>query len=134
MGGLVPRALGLTAIVIGFAVQAARAEDSSPELINPPMCSAATASQPALKGICEVTALDAYHNKININLTAETSPIQVGGYTVETENYNRSYLTPVIQAMPGDTVAAHLENDLRPRAANHRHEAGTSSPLSNRQT
>lgn len=36
----------------------------------------------------------------------------MGGYRVETENYNGAYLTPVIEAMPGDTVAAHLENSL----------------------
>jgi FtsP/CotA-like multicopper oxidase with cupredoxin domain len=45
----------------------------------------------------------------------------VGGYAVVTENYNGAYLSPVVEALPGDTVAAHLENLLDPRATNNSH-------------
>jgi FtsP/CotA-like multicopper oxidase with cupredoxin domain len=96
----------------------ADAEDSSPELIQPPICSAETAGKiPELAGLCEVTPRDDGHdgNKVKINLTARTAPIQVGGYTVVTENYNGAYLPPIVEAMPGDTVAAHLVNLLAPR-------------------
>lgn len=96
----------------------ARAEDS-PELIQPPICSAATAYQPALKGICEVNPRDDGKpgNRVKINLTAETSRIEVGGYSVVTEHYNDSYIPPVVRANAGDIVAAHLENLLASRKA-----------------
>ncbi|MGH6823138.1 MAG: multicopper oxidase domain-containing protein, partial [Methylocella sp.] len=41
-------------------------------------------------------------------------------YTVTTENYNGAYLSPVIEALPGDTVAAHLENLLKLRTTDAR--------------
>ena len=79
------------------------------------MCSKATALQPELKRVCEVRPLEGGGNEVKLNLTAKTGPIEVGGYTVVTEHYNNSYLPPVVEAMPGDTVAAHLENRLAPR-------------------
>jgi FtsP/CotA-like multicopper oxidase with cupredoxin domain len=88
----------------------AHAEDSSP-LNQPPVCSAATDSDPALEGNCEVMPL-ADGTTVKVKLIANTSSIKVGGYNVVTEHYNRSYLTPVVEAAPGDTVAAHLENRL----------------------
>ncbi|MGH6843777.1 MAG: hypothetical protein ACRECU_03450, partial [Methylocella sp.] len=59
-------------------------------------------------------------HKIKVNLKAQTSDIKVGGYTVTTENYNGAYLSPVIEALPGDTVAAHLENLLKLRTTDAR--------------
>jgi hypothetical protein len=90
-----------------------RAEDS-PELIQPPICSAETAYQPALAGLCEVTPRDDGYpgNKVKINLTAKTSRIEVGGYSVVTEHYNDTYIPPVVRANAGDIVASHLENLL----------------------
>ena len=118
----------VAALASGLLGETARAELSSRELVNPPVCSAATASQPALKGICEVTALGANRNKIKVNLTAKLAPVEVGGYKVETENYNGVYLSPVVQAMAGDTVAAHLQNELpKPRAVGHHRELALAS-------
>jgi len=91
--------------------QRAHAEDSSPDLSQPPVCSAATVSDPALEGNCEITPLGD-GTKVKVKLIANTSSIKVGGYNVVTEHYNRSYLTPVVEAAPGDTVAARLENLL----------------------
>lgn len=108
----------IVASALGLLIQAARAEDSSPELIQPAVCSPVKPVPPELKGICEVTPLAGKRKKVKLNLTATTAVINVGGYRVETENYNGAYLTPVIEAMPGDTVAAHLENSLKPRATN----------------
>jgi hypothetical protein len=63
---------------------------------------------PELKDYCEITTLPGTkRHKIKVYLKAQTSPIEVGGYKVTTEHYNDSYLTPVIEALPGDTVAAH---------------------------
>ena len=103
------------AVILSFAVltQVARADD---ELIQLLVCSAETSGQPAVNKICTVKPLGNGHNKVKVNLTAETAPVEVGGYKVKnTENYNGNYLTPVIEVMPGDTVAAHLENRLKPR-------------------
>lgn len=85
---------------------------SSEELTQPPICSAATGDRAASPPICNVTRLGDSHNQIKVDLTAETSPITLAGYTVTTENYNGAYLAPVIEALPGDTVAAHLTNSL----------------------
>jgi FtsP/CotA-like multicopper oxidase with cupredoxin domain len=93
----------------------ATAQDQPNELVQPPVCSAATAGQPALQGICTVKPRDKGGNEVKIYMTAKTSEVEVGGYKIVTENYNGSYLTPVVEAMPGDTVAAHLVNALAPK-------------------
>jgi FtsP/CotA-like multicopper oxidase with cupredoxin domain len=99
-------------LALSFPPPSANAE----ELIQPPVCSAETAGKiPELAGLCEVTPLDEKRNKVKINLTAAAGPIQVGGYSVITENYNGTYLTPIVEAMPGDTVGARLTNLLPPR-------------------
>ncbi|MGH7886499.1 MAG: hypothetical protein ACREPG_01440, partial [Candidatus Binatia bacterium] len=63
-------------------------------------------------------------------MTANTGAIEVGGYKVTTEHYNNSYLTPVIEAMPGDTVAAHLVNALPNRTTDcgHMMDQGAACP------
>jgi len=94
------------------------------------ICSAATARSGGVQGICEVTPLSGGGNKIKLNLTAQTGKIVVGGYGVETEHYNASYLAPVIEAMPGDTVAARLVNRLEPRTPSDGH-AGHGAPNEN---
>jgi FtsP/CotA-like multicopper oxidase with cupredoxin domain len=92
-------------------VHPAIATERAVELIQPPICSAATAS---LVVNCTVTPLGNDHNEVKVNLTAETAPVEIAGYKVITENYNGNYLTPIVEAMPGDTVAAHLINILAP--------------------
>jgi hypothetical protein len=107
---------GLWLLGIGLSVivaPAVAAGESSPELIQPPICSATTATDPALKGICTIKALGDGHNEVMIGLTAQWAPIDIAGYKVTTENYNGNYLTPVVEAIPGDTVAAHLVNILK---------------------
>jgi hypothetical protein len=110
------------ALSLTLLTQAARAEDAGDSSPEPPMCSPLKPIPPELNGICEITPLPAAEchpispgaqcHKITVNLTAHMGDVEVGGYTVKTEHYNKSYLTPVIEAMPGDTVAAHLENGL----------------------
>jgi FtsP/CotA-like multicopper oxidase with cupredoxin domain len=83
-------------------------------------CSPKTASDPAIKSICSVTSLGHGSNEIKIELVAQYSDVQVAGYHVKTENYNAAYLTPIVESVPGDTVAAHLVNAL-----DHRIHDGT---------
>ena len=116
IGGLV----GLTSPLIGLGSEVARAQPSG-GLPQPPICSATSG---APKTICEVTKLPNGRDRVQVNLTATTEEIQVGGYRVVTENYNGSYLSPVVEAIPGDTVAALLKNQLKPRAPSGRHVHG----------
>jgi FtsP/CotA-like multicopper oxidase with cupredoxin domain len=85
---------------------------TTPDLLPLPVCSAATAHS-GLKG-CTISAKSGGHNEIKVDLTAQNASVHVGGYVVVTENYG-DYRTPVIEAMPGDTIAAHLENKLDPQ-------------------
>jgi FtsP/CotA-like multicopper oxidase with cupredoxin domain len=98
--------------------ETAKAEDSSPELVQPPICSVATASDPTLDGSCEITPLN-HGVEVKIKLNANTSSVNVGGYDVVTEHYNKHYLTPVVEAAPGDTVAARLTNSLDDSDGSH---------------
>jgi FtsP/CotA-like multicopper oxidase with cupredoxin domain len=84
---------------------------SPDELIQPPVCSLKCIPS-ELKDYCKIEMLGTEYHKITVNLKAQFGPIDVGGYKVTTEHYNDSYLTPVIEALPGDTVAARLENQL----------------------
>ena len=108
------KAAWVLGIGLSLTLQSATAADKSPELVQPPICSAATAGQ--LVGICVIKSLGNGHNEVKVNLTAASAPVEIGGYKVVTENYNGSYLTPIIEAMPGDTVSAHLVNSLAPNA------------------
>lgn len=96
--------------------QAAAAADLSPELAALPVCSIRTASHPANKPFCTVKSLPGGHHEVKIHLTAQHAVIDVAGYKVSTDNYNATYLTPVVEAVPGDTVAARLVNRLEPRS------------------
>jgi len=118
------RVAGFLGVLLSIPLQAAMAA----ELIQPPICSAATAGRLELKDICTVKPLGNGGNEVKIYLTAETATIDVGGYKVTTENYNRNYLTPVVEAMPGDTVAARLSNILTPRSHAVGHGHGDDNP------
>src|SRR6266536_2261045 len=100
---------------LSFLLPHAMAADASPDLVHPAICSATTADPPS--GICTVKPIGGGQNNIKVNLTAASADITIGGYKVRTENYNGNYLTPVSEAMPGDTVSAHLVNALTPTPA-----------------
>jgi len=61
------------------------------------------------------------HNEVKLSLMAASADIAVGGYRVTTENYNHNFLTPIIEAMPGDTVSARLVNALSAQSQQRRH-------------
>jgi FtsP/CotA-like multicopper oxidase with cupredoxin domain len=103
-------ALGAGAMLFSPAIAA------DVELMQPPVCSTATAIQ--LKDVCEVKPLGGGKNEIKLNLTAASATISIGGYKVVTENYNGNYLAPIVEAMPGDTVSARLVNMLMPKPGN----------------
>ena len=121
-------ATGIWLLGVGLSLfsQFAMAAEKSPELVQPPVCSAAAAGQ--LDGICVIKSLGNGHNEIKVNLTAASAPIAVGGYKVITGNYNGNYLTPVIEAMPGDTLSAHLVNSLPPKAHGGTHGDAGDNP------
>jgi len=100
-------ALGAGAMLLSPAIAA------DVELLQPPVCSAARTGQ--LKEVCEVKPSGGGKNEIKLNLTAASATISIGGYKVVTENYNGNYLAPIVEAMPGDTVLAHLVNMLTPK-------------------
>jgi FtsP/CotA-like multicopper oxidase with cupredoxin domain len=102
---------------ISLPIHPSRAE----ELASLPICSASTAALGGLQSICRVTSRPGGRREIKINLTPQAGKIFVGGYSVETERYNGSYLASVVEAMPGDTVAARLVNRLQPRVPSDGH-------------
>jgi FtsP/CotA-like multicopper oxidase with cupredoxin domain len=100
------------------------------ELVLPPVCSRDPAASTAPSALCKVEDLPGLPGlpdpkRVQVNLKAVFDKIKVGGYTVETENYNGSYLSPVIEAHAGDTAAAVLENSLKPREPS---DSGATSP------
>jgi FtsP/CotA-like multicopper oxidase with cupredoxin domain len=132
---LIVRGFTGLAILGGLGSATAHAQGSD-ELVLPPICSVAAAQAGKLKGACEVTSLGNGHNKVQIDLRAQTGEIEVGGYKITTYNYayrdesgeyRSNYLTPVVEALPGDTVAAQLTNKLTslPQAS---HGSGHRSP------
>lgn len=76
---------------------------------QPPVCSAEAVRRGELPGICSIGSDP---KEIKLNLTAQTSDVVVAGYKVKLENYNGSYLAPIIEADAGHTVLVHLENKL----------------------
>ncbi|MCK1351643.1 multicopper oxidase domain-containing protein [Bradyrhizobium sp. CW7] len=112
------QAAWVTGVALGFLLQPAIAA----ELVQPPICSEATAGQPDLAGICSITPLGIGQNEVKITLRAASAEIVMGGYKVTSGNYNYNYLTPIVEAMPGDTVSAHLINALTPSANGSMHD------------
>jgi FtsP/CotA-like multicopper oxidase with cupredoxin domain len=94
---------------------AAIAADTPPALVQPPLCSVFETT-PSASGTetcrIEPTAGEADRRDVKLSLKATTEPVRVGGYHLETDNYNRSYLPPVVEARPGDTLWVHLSNAL----------------------
>jgi FtsP/CotA-like multicopper oxidase with cupredoxin domain len=89
--------------------------DSDEPLKDLSVCSVQTAPRFAPAYVCAARELADKSHEIKITLKAQTSAVQIAGYMVTTDNYNGDYLTPVVEAKPGDTVAAHIENNLKPR-------------------
>jgi FtsP/CotA-like multicopper oxidase with cupredoxin domain len=81
------------------------------ELQQPRSCSAFKAVPAELSDTCQVTTSVDKRRTVTVKLEAQTKTIEIGGYLVRTENYG-TYVPPVVEAGPGDTVGAHLTNSL----------------------
>lgn len=122
---------GLLIIALASNVEVSQAQDKCAkdatlggcELILPKVCSRDPAVSTAPPNDCQVTDLPnaPKFKRVHVNLTAQTAKITVGGYIVETENYNGTYLPNVIVAHAGDTVAATLKNLLKPHGTHSFH-------------
>jgi FtsP/CotA-like multicopper oxidase with cupredoxin domain len=51
-------------------------------------------------------------HELTLSLTATTSPVHIGGYRFETDNYDGTYLPPVVELNPGDSLSVRLLNAL----------------------
>ncbi len=104
--------LGTAGLVAAAGI--ADAADANP-LMQPQICSAITphGSQQDFP-FCRVTTSEpgSVHLDLTVSLTATTSPIHVGGYRVETENYNGTYLPPILELNAGDTLKVRLLDAL----------------------
>ncbi|MER9195748.1 multicopper oxidase domain-containing protein [Mesorhizobium australicum] len=84
-------------------------------LMQPQICSAITTRGSQLNlPFCRITPSEpgSVHSDLTVALTATTSPVQVGGYRVETENYNGTYLPPILELNAGDTLRVRLLDAL----------------------
>jgi FtsP/CotA-like multicopper oxidase with cupredoxin domain len=90
----------------------------------PPVCSSIEAGSSELQlPFCRVAPLPGGpgRHELTLSLTATTSPVQIGGYRLNTDNYDGTYLPPVVELKAGDSLNVRLLNAL---ASND----GTNSP------
>jgi FtsP/CotA-like multicopper oxidase with cupredoxin domain len=106
-------------VVISGVFGATCAHSGQSELVEPLVCSAFEPMRSGLSDKCEITSItqpgdppNTKQKQVKVFLEAQSKRIIVGGYRVTTENYG-TYLPPVVEAGPGDTVAAHLTNGLQ---------------------
>jgi FtsP/CotA-like multicopper oxidase with cupredoxin domain len=112
------RTVGLLLVLLMLVLlqpSAPASAQESPELIHPPICSAieppeAGASAP----FCRINPNpgDPASRDVTLLLTATTTRVEIGGYRIETQNYNGAYLPPVVEARAGDTIKVRLVNAL----------------------
>jgi FtsP/CotA-like multicopper oxidase with cupredoxin domain len=84
-------------------------------LRKPPVCSTINAGSSELQSqFCRVAPLAGYpgQHELTLSLTATTSPVHIGGYRFETDNYDGTYLPPVVELNPGDSLSVRLLNAL----------------------
>jgi FtsP/CotA-like multicopper oxidase with cupredoxin domain len=81
-------------------------------LRNMPVCSTARLMPPNAANTAVNCVPNRAKKRVRLTLKAQSSPIKIGDYTVETENYNGSYFAPVLEVRPGDTLSISLTNAL----------------------
>ncbi len=101
----------VTALVISTIVGAQTAQPTGP-LRNMPVCSTARLMPPNTANAPVNCVPNRTKKRVRLTLKAQSSPLKIGGYTVETENYNGSYFAPVLEVRPGDTLSISLTNAL----------------------
>lgn len=81
----------------------------------PPVCSSIGAGSSELQfPFCRVAPLPGGlgRHELTLSLTATTSLVQIGGYHLSTDNYDGTYLPPVVELKPGDSLNVRLLNAL----------------------
>jgi FtsP/CotA-like multicopper oxidase with cupredoxin domain len=84
-------------------------------LRQPPVCSTIEAGSSELQfPFCRVAPLPDRpgQHELTLSLSATTSPVHIGGYHFETDNYDGTYLPPVVELNPGDSLSVRLLNAL----------------------
>src|ERR1700722_2796043 len=81
----------------------------------PPVCSSIEAGSSELQlPFCRVAPLPGRlgQHQLTLSLTATTSMVHIGGYRLNTDNYDGTYLPPVVELKPGDSLNVRLLNAL----------------------
>ena len=81
----------------------------------PPVCSSIEAGSSELQfpfcGVAPAVGGPGRH-ELTLSLTATTSLVHIGGYLLNTDNYDGTYLPPVVELKPGDSLNVRLLNAL----------------------
>jgi FtsP/CotA-like multicopper oxidase with cupredoxin domain len=104
-------ALTLSTSIIATYAGAQTAQPTGP-LRNMPVCSTARLMPPNAANTAINCVPNRAKKRVRLTLKAQSSPIKIGDYTVETENYNGFYFAPVLEVRPGDTLSISLANGL----------------------
>jgi FtsP/CotA-like multicopper oxidase with cupredoxin domain len=106
--------------VVAQASAAAAPASTSPSVAGerlraPPVCSSIEAGSSELQfPFCQVAPLPGGlgRHELTVSLTATTSLVHIGGYRLNTDNYDGTYLPPVVELKPGDSLNVRLLNAL----------------------
>jgi FtsP/CotA-like multicopper oxidase with cupredoxin domain len=94
------------------------------ELVAPPTCSTLRADHAATTFCTAVERTDGSGVKdIQLTLVAAKTPVQAGGYVVESETFNGMYTPPLIETTPGSAINISLIDAL-PTGEPANHMAG----------
>jgi FtsP/CotA-like multicopper oxidase with cupredoxin domain len=97
------------------AVASASTNAAGEPLRAPPVCSSIEAGSSELQfPFCRVAPLPSGlgRHELTLSLTATTSLVHIGGYRLNTDNYDGTYLPPVVELKPGDSLNVRLLNAL----------------------
>lgn len=106
--------------VVAQASAAVAPNSTSPSVAGerlraPPVCSSIEAGSSELQfPFCRVAPLPGGlgQHELTLSLTATTSLVDIGGYRLNTDNYDGTYLPPVVELKPGDSLNVRLLNAL----------------------
>ncbi len=108
---------GIAALALACA-SAVAAKSGIQPLKNLPVCSTARLMPPNTANPAKHCNADRANRRVSLELDANTrNAVAVGGYRVVTDHYNEDYFPPVLEVRPGDTLAIHLRDNLRPSVA-----------------
>jgi FtsP/CotA-like multicopper oxidase with cupredoxin domain len=112
--------LYLIACACFFSSLVSGADVPRPALADPPICSAVRAT-PSCKSVKRPGNSNV--SDIHLTLKAAKATVHVGGYVLESEAYNGTYIPPLIETTPGATINIDLADEL-PMGPTNRMMAG----------